>query len=360
MQTEKITNTQIILLISSLKLTFAFFSSVLNSPPANQDIWIALLGSIPYVLLFFSPLFYLSRKFPNRSLWDYSEQITGKFFSKIIILIYISFFSALMILLTANFTVFVGSCLMPETPAYLFEAFFIIPCAYAAYHGILTIARTGQILLPVAIAFILITFGLGIQYFDFKVLLPIFKDSSFFQINTGAYAFALCAHDGILFFLMPADLHEKKIEKPFFIALLISTLLHILITLAPFMTLGIEQAKHANYPYYVFSRQIITFDFIERIEAFILTSWIMIELFKLSVYLYFSAKGLHQLFKTISYKKFIVPLSFSIFFIALLPQIYAIDFLNNVMSINFFPKVSIIPIFIIPFLLCAVYFIKKI
>ncbi|RNC63111.1 MAG: Spore germination protein YndE [Candidatus Dichloromethanomonas elyunquensis] len=359
MQPEKITNTQAILLILGLRFTFFFLTISVNAPPADQDIWIAQLVSILYIFVLFLPFLYLSSKFPNYTLWEYFEQITGKFIGKFFILLYLGFILFLSVLIAVNLTLFIASSTIPETPAYVNLIFLLIPAVFAAYHGIVNAAKTAQIVIPVVLGFFLLTLALGIQNFHLKELLPVLKDSTLLQIHQGSLTFALNFHDAIFLFLMTPNMKEKKVKKAFFLSVVLSTLFFAAISIVPILVFGTELAKHSNYPFYLYVRQITVFDFIERMEALILAAWIMAALFKFSVYFYWAAKGFQQVFQTKSHRKFIIPFALSVFVIALSPKIFAIDMANKLSSIQVFPKISFVFIFAIPFLLLTIYFIRR-
>lgn len=359
MQEQLISRTQVVLLIFSLRLTFPFLSISTNTPPANQDIWIAQLGSMIYATIFYLPLFYLTKNFPAISMIEYPDRIVGKYLSKPILLLYLGFLSFLSVINTVNINVFIGSSLLPETASFTLLLFMIIPCIYAAYKGIVNIAATGQIIIPIVMAIITGTVILGLDLFDLKVLLPVLKESSLKQVHTGSYTFALCFHDAFLLFMLIPYLQDKKIGKTFFTALLFSTFFLIALSLAPILTLGVELAKHCNYPFYIFAREIKVFDFIERIEALTLIVWLMVELFKISVYLYFGSLLINKIIKTKSHHKFIIPFALMIATISLSSKLYSIEVINKFISYEVFPYISIIFIFLIPFILSVIHFLKK-
>lgn len=359
-QNQKITVTQATLLVICLRITFMFFIIATATPPANQDVWIALLFSVVYVFILFSPFLYLNRQFPRLSLPDYTKLILGNFLSKIFILPYVGFTLFLTVINLVNLTLFIGSGLLPETPNYLLLMFLIIPAVFAAYKGIVTIARTGQIIFPVVLAIMFLTAALGINLLDYKALLPIFRDSTLLQLNNGAFFFATCFHDAILLFFLAPNLQGKTVTKPFVLSLFFSTLIFMLVSITPLMTLGVEQARHANFPFYEFLRQIKLGDFIERIEALPVSAWIMTELFKFSVYIYYSAVCLNEVIRTKSPNKFFIPFSLLVFFICINPKMYSVDTINTLLSFKVFPKISLFFIFVFPLILVLIYKLKKI
>jgi spore germination protein KB len=357
MQAEKLTNTQAILLIVGLRFTFFFISIAIRTPPSDQDLWLAHLGSIFYTAVLYSPLLLLNRKFPNRSLWEYPQQIAGKIINKLINLIYVGILLSFLLLLAINMTLFIGSSLLPETPGYVHLFFFLVVAAFAAYKGIFAISRSGQVLIPMVLVFFLLTTVLGVQLFDLKNLLPIYKDSTLWQLNSGSLTFALCFQDALFLFFLAPDMKDKHPEKPFIILVVISTFFFSLISLCPILALGVEQAKHLNYPYYTYVRQITVFDFVERIDPLVVLGWIMVSLFKFSVYLYSTAKGLQQVIGAKSHQKFIIPLAFMVFGLYFVPE-KSVHWIDSI-TVYILPKLDFLVIFAIPFLLVGIYYLRK-
>lgn len=86
--------------ISQLVLLFITSRIILNityfpaskSPPANQDLWLAQLVSIPATILLAVPIMVLAAKYPQQTIIDYSRTIAGKVAGKVLGLLFIWFF----------------------------------------------------------------------------------------------------------------------------------------------------------------------------------------------------------------------------------------------------------------------------
>ncbi len=162
---------------------------VVNIPPGNQDIWIVLLMSIPYtILLCVPPLIYLGNRFNNFTLIEYTEKISGKIVGKIIGIYYTGFLLLFSIINVATLVEILNSALFPETPTWVTTIIMLITCVYIAYKGGLeTIARGGEVFVPFILGGVILLFIiLGYNNYDFTVLLPILKDSTFKELNIGA------------------------------------------------------------------------------------------------------------------------------------------------------------------------------
>ena len=142
LENVKITPKQLILLfvISRLVITITFFPA-LDSPPGNQDVWLSELLSIPVHLLLSFPLYLLWKRFPNQSLIQYSQAILGKA-GKLIGFLYVFYFLHSLSVFLYQWSAFLTTAIMLETPV-LFILVFLLPfCAYAVLKGIEDLRRS--------------------------------------------------------------------------------------------------------------------------------------------------------------------------------------------------------------------------
>ena len=185
-KSEKVSSYQILLLMIVYRLVIAFsFLPATNVPPYNQDVWIAVLLSIPYTVLFCLPMLFLSNKFNDYTLIEYMELIFGKFFGKIVGLIYTFTFLIFTIAYVIILTEILSSTMFPSMPAFVTISIMLITCSYIASKGLETIARGAEVFVPFILVVTFIFPLLGLNNLDFKVLLPILKDSSFVDLNKG-------------------------------------------------------------------------------------------------------------------------------------------------------------------------------
>src|SRR5690606_18290397 len=96
-----ISSYQTILLITIYRAIMSLtYLPVVNTPPGNQDVWIMILLSIPYTIVFCFPILFLSNKFNDLTIIEYTEKIMGKVLGKIMGFIY-----AMILLIFNIFTV---------------------------------------------------------------------------------------------------------------------------------------------------------------------------------------------------------------------------------------------------------------
>lgn len=357
---EKISTLQAILLIVSCRLTTGYIYLPLPTPPANQDIWIVQILSAAYMFIICMPLLFLSNRFPDLTLIQYSERIMGKFAGKLAGILYIAFLSYINLLVLADATVFITSSIMPETPAYVIMLFALVTCVYTALKGAEAIGRTVEVLLPFVFITVILFFILSMKDMDFKVFLPVFADSGFQKINYGALNFSARFYEIIILCMLVPNLKKKsELNRIFSFSVLIFILFLTIITVSTLTVLGIEQAKHSNYPYFSFARLINVFDFIQKIEFLNVIGWFIVEFIKLSAYLYFISLGMKQIFNVKTNKVFIIPTAVLLFILASATKLKKSVVVYEAVSFKALPYISFVFIFIIPLILLIVYFFRR-
>src|SRR5699024_10051545 len=89
MNTEKISTRQIVLSIIIFRLSLIIsYMPPIELPPRNQDIWIIVLLSIPYLIISEVPMLFLANKFKDRSMIEYFQIILGRGLGKFILILY--------------------------------------------------------------------------------------------------------------------------------------------------------------------------------------------------------------------------------------------------------------------------------
>ncbi|MCF6461329.1 GerAB/ArcD/ProY family transporter [Clostridium sp. Cult3] len=309
--TKKISTYQVILLVIIYRVIIAFtYLPVVNISPGNQDIWIVLLMSIPYTILLCVPLIYLGNKFNNFTLIEYTEKISGKIVGKIIGIYYTGFLLLFSIINVATLVEILNSALFPETPTWVTTIIMLITCVYIAYKGLETIARGGEVFIPFILGVVLLFIILGYNNYDFTVLLPILKDSTFKELNIGAIDRGIKFSDVIILAMITPYLERKEdLNKIYIKSIVYSIFIIILLVVTTQAALGIEYAKHTNFPFFTFNRLINIFDFIQRIDVLSVVAWITGNAGKITGYLYFTSVAFCQTFDKNDNRPYIIPIA---------------------------------------------------
>lgn len=359
---EKISPLEIIGIVLVNRFLFSFsFMPTVTIAPANQDAWIADLLTGVFLFVLAIPLLILANRYPDKPFYEYFQIILGKPIGKVICFIYslyLIFISIIVVLLLSDFLI---SAVFPETPLYAIVLFMIIPCMYATYKGLESIGRAA-VLMEAFIILVVLLYGiLNINNMDFEVFLPILKDTSIKKLSFGAFNNASRFCDCFLFFSFIANVNKTKkwtITRIFTVTVIIFIIMNTLVTIFTQAVLGPELSSIMKAPYYSSIQQINLFNIIQRIEFFNVSAWLFILFFKLSSGNLATAMILENVFKTKSYKIFIIPMNIIIFVIVVFTSISYYPIITTLIE-DIAYLIIFIANFIIPFIVLIVYLIRR-
>jgi len=356
-----ITALQLIFLTVGSALAFPYtFMPILNAPPSNQDVWIVLIITIVYMALLNLPLLIIINKLRGPSFNEIFELILGRFFGKLLALFYVLFYLYCFTACLLVMAVFINIYLFPDTPTWAILLTFLLAATYAAYKGEGVIGRLSTIFVPIIIFTIIIFFLMGIGKMDWRILLPILADSKFLDLNLGALLTA-ARYSEILIFLLFSQFLDRQvsINKTYVRAVLVFAVNFMLILLPTILVLGIDFARIAWNPYYVYTRQVEALGFLERMQAINTLAWFPLALLKLSLYNFMASHVFAGVLGAKSYKPFVIPISVLGFIVCLLPFLNTSSTIELLRSDKVFPFVSLPVIFGFPLILLIVYLIRR-
>lgn len=333
---------------------------ILRQQPANQDVWISLLLSFVYVLIFSIPALFLTNKFRGLNINQINEVIMGKYFGKVTASIFMvfAFFCYLACLIIT--VLYVNLFILPETPAWAVVLSLIIPITYASLKGAGTMGRLVIFVVPYILITILLFFIMSFEDMDYHQILPILSDSKLKDIFIGAF-FTAARYSEIIIILV-FTYYLKKSDSPnkaFILGLAIFGIAYLLILMPVLLVLGPEFAQISNNPYYTFTRQVGGTDFIQRLQSINLLAWFMGVTIKLMLYNYIASNILKNIFKKGNRKYYVIGTSFFTFILLLVPIINKNSFVHYLNTDSVFPWIVLSTAFIIPLILCIVYLLRR-
>lgn len=361
MNNDKISTRQAILILTMFRLTLVVaYTPALDLPPGNQDIWIIVLLSLVYTALLRTPLLFLANKFKDISMMEYIEKIMGKFIGKLIIIIYGLYFAAYSIYVITVQTHLAGVAILAKTPYWLLITFVTIISIFVCLKGLVMIFWTGEFIIPISLISIVFLILLGLKNVDFSVILPILSDSSFLDINKGAIMLSLILTDIFILIMSVQYLECKKdINKIFIKSGIYSSLLVIVIVIVTQGALGIEQARHSNYPFLIYTRLIQYQSVFERIDLFFILAWLGANVGRIVTYTYLSYMSFEHLFKVKESKPLIYTICISVSMVSLYLTNTGFRISSNGLLNAFLMYSTLIFVLIIPLIAMIVYFFRR-
>ncbi|WP_411680717.1 GerAB/ArcD/ProY family transporter [Clostridium thailandense] len=308
MRIEKgmISSEQLIFLIIGLlqasTLTAAFISGI-----TKQNTWIVLSAGFSIMLLLLLVYTSLNKKFPNRNLIEINNIIYGRYFGKVISILYIWYF---WYIIAANFRFtadFFTTYLFLEIDISVFIVVIAIVCIYTIKKGIEVIARASFILGIVTIITAIFITVFTANYVRLSNYLPLFQ-IDLKEFVQGTNLMISIPFGEIVTFLMifPYVNNMKQVKKSAFIGLVIGGIFFLSGILRDIAVLGNIGYVHF-FPSYQVSRLINVGEVITRMEILIAIILLFNEFVKICIMYYATVLSIAQFFRLRSYKPLVIP-----------------------------------------------------
>jgi len=356
-----LTAVQLVLMAVGSALVFPItFMPILLAPPANQDVWIAMLLGIAYGAVLFAPMLFLMIVLRGRTFNQMLEAVLGRVLGKILTVPFILFFVFCFTFCTLITSQFIQIHIMTRTPTWALALLIILPASYAAYKGAGTIGRLAVFIVPVMILILVLFFLLALPEMDWSVLRPVLADSTFGEINLGAFLTASRFSEVLILMVFSFHLNRQySLPKVYLASAGVFAGCYLLILLPTLLILGLDLAKHAWGPYYLAVNHVEAFQFLENIQAFNTLAWFPTSILKMTLYLYMATAVTSGLVKARKHYYFILPFSALALIACLLPILD--NSLTTVIlrSDRVFPFIILPVTVVLPLLVLIVYAFRR-
>ncbi|MBG9453470.1 spore gernimation protein [Lysinibacillus sphaericus] len=317
---DKITASQAVVVLANYILATGILTLPRTSVEKvkSPDVWISVfLGGIIAIIAAVI-IVKLSQKYPEKTFYQYSQDIVGKWagwFLSLLIIVYFFTISAFEVRIMAEVT---SLFLLEGTPTWAIILPFMWIGLYLISSGINSIARLFEIIFPITFVLFLLVAFMSFGIFELDNLrpvlglgvMPVLKG-----VKTATLAF-LGPEIMLLLVALMKQSEKAKAVKVALIGLTIPLIFYVITVVMVIGALSIDGVVTRTWPTLELMRSFeIPGLIFERFESFLLVIWIM-QIFATFTITYFAAAlGLAQLFK-----KNIQP-----FIFGLLPIIYIIS-----------------------------------
>ncbi len=307
MEKEVISQKQAIIIMS----TFIIGSSAIlgAGSQAKQDVWLAIILSMVMASLIIFVYARISKIFPGKDIFLILDILFGKVFGKIISLIFLTYVFRLTSLVLRDYTEFVRTVSLPETPACIFSFSAIITVIWIVRSGIELLGRFVAFFFPVYIFMIIIVTFLSIPLFEFSNLKPILYDGLQPVLNTSFSLFTFPFAETVVFLCLMGNLkkNNSSVYKAYYISCLFGGIVILIISVRSVLILGVPNTLIQNFASYASARLIRIGSFLQRIEATVGIVFMISGFTKCTVCMYTATKGLAHLFNIKDYRKLAAP-----------------------------------------------------
>lgn len=204
----------------------------------------------------------------------------------------------------------VSAAVLTNTPLLIISGMFAIITAYCAYGGILSVARLGELFLPIVLIMFcmeaILLYGSGVL--RGTNLLPIMEDG-WGPVWKVVYPAGITQSFGeVIVFAMywPETKHPEKVMRTTLLATLLSGIMVACFDLLAILVFG-DLFSGFLYPLYTLLGVISVGEFIENLQMFGVLYFLMTALIKSVVQTYALARGIQQLTKLKSCRVLVIP-----------------------------------------------------
>lgn len=278
------------------------------STAAKEDYWIAIIIAF---LTFLPVVFVYGRLltlYPEKNLYEILEAIFGKIFGRIMGLLFIWYSLHLGSMVLYNFSAFINTVGLPETPIIAPSVFFMLLCVYGVKLGIEVIGKWGQFYVSILILIGLIIALLSIPNFKLDHVRPVLASGFKPIMKTSIDVISFPLSESVLFMAILSSLQKKaSYYKVYLSGIVFGTLLILVVSTVNILVLG-SYIKSLNfYDTYITTARISIGDFIQRIEILVSVAFCIAGFAKISICLMSAAKGISKLLNLNNYRLFVLP-----------------------------------------------------
>lgn len=288
---------------------------------AKKDAWLAiLLGLCGGIALF--PIYYpIFRQYSHLPFTGYARQIFGKHLGWGIGVLYIVYLLYAASRNLRDFGDILVASTMRKTPLLAVNMLMILAICYVLYLGIEVLGRTAEVFIVIIILFGVI--GSVLTWVSGNVHLPNllpFLENGWKPILTTAFPMTTFFPFGEMFafsMVFPYLNRFESLKKTWLSALISSGLLLSYTTTLNITVLGVEEVERATFPLLSTVGKINIMEFLQRLDALAVLTFLFTTFFKVSIYFYGAVIGMVDVFKLKNHQQIILPAGIIILFLSM-------------------------------------------
>lgn len=322
---------------------------------AQQDSWLSVIFGTVSSLVISILFILLAKRFPGKTLVEYSSEILGKVAGKVIAFCFILYMLIVAYAVLRELGDIFVTSFNPDAPLIIYSFITVLVAAYAVHNGLEVIARVNQLMIPFGLGILgLITLA-NIKETDLTNYLPILENGVIPPLKGAILIQAWLLELVIMLQFVPFVKDKKNIGKSFTLTIVVLGFSLLLGTLT--ITVFGKLTSQLIYPALEYVRYASIGEYIKNLDITIMGVWIIGIFIKITIVYYGLVLGISQLFGFKSYKPMIVPVGLLIITLS----VSASERLKGVFNFAHFtfPFFSFSIAFFIPLLLLTVSLIRK-
>ncbi|WP_274650796.1 GerAB/ArcD/ProY family transporter [Paenibacillus humicola] len=281
----------------------------MTAKEAARDLWMApIIASLSGFILVYI-IFQLSKLYPKQTIVEYAVLITGKIPGKIIGLLFLFYFAYNGGNILKQYGEFLVSIFLNRTPEVVIIGTMVLLCGFAVRGGVEVIGRTAQIFVPCVVILWITIIVLLVPDFKVNNMFPMLERGIVPPLRGAILVQPWFTHFGLLAMLLPyvADRENGLKAGTRWLAAIMVTL--TVLDLTALFIFGAITAT-LSFPMMEATRYISIADFLEHLEAFVMTIWVAGTFVKISLFYYVLTIGSAQWLHLSDYRPVVWPLGF--------------------------------------------------
>ncbi|WP_260320145.1 spore germination protein [Peribacillus simplex] len=286
----------------------------------SSDGWIVLILNGLLIGLFICLLVAMLKKHQVTSYYTYMEEAYGRLLSKVIGLLVVLYFVSVASFEVLAMSEMVRFYLLEDTPEEIVILTLILASVHLLTGKIKAIAKVCVFFLPLTIVIVLFIYLLSIRIVDLKNIQPVLG-KGFLPVMKGMGTGTLSFFGIELFiFLFGLVKNQKKVRSGVLLGFFIPVILYVITYVLVVAALTVPEVKAVTWPTISFIQSFeVKGIFIERLELFLLITWILQFFCTHAIYSYFAAEGMTKIFNN-SYTTNLIVLVPVMFILAEIPK----------------------------------------
>lgn len=281
----------------------------------TPDVWITVILGGLIAMVAGVIIVKLSQQFPEKTFYQYSQEIVGKWMGALLSLFIVSYFVVLASFEMRVMEEVTSFFLLEGTPRWAISMPFIWVSLYLSLGGINSIARLFEVIFPITVCIFLLTSFMSIGIFEIDNLRPVLG-LGVVPVLKGIKTTTLAYSGGEIMLLLFAFMQQpREAVKVVLVGTAVPIVFYVITVVMVIGTFSVEGVVMRTWPTIDLMRSFeITGLVFERFESLLLVIWIM-QIFATCTICYYAASlGLAQLLNK----------NFHSFMYGLIPVIYII------------------------------------
>ncbi|MGE6377101.1 GerAB/ArcD/ProY family transporter [Peribacillus muralis] len=264
----------------------------------SSDGWIVLILNGLLIAVFVCFLVAMLKKHQVTNYFTYMEEAFGIWLSKIVGLLVVLYFIGVASFEVLAMSEMVRFYLLEDTPEEIVILTLILASVHLLTGKIKAIAKVCVFFLPLTIVIVLFIYLLSVRVVDMKNIQPVLS-KGLLPVMKGMGSGTLSFFGIELFiFLFGVVKNQNKVKNGVLLGFSIPVILYVITYILVVATLTVPEVKAVTWPTISFIQSFeVKGIFIERLELFLLITWILQFFCTHAIYYYFAAEGMTRIFK---------------------------------------------------------------